>query len=79
MNKEEIKEKILLEKNASLIDVIEIAGNYYAKALVNSSDEDYEIRFEYYKIYEDSIFDLNEEELSEVKSFFEINLGNIVY
>lgn len=81
MNKEEIKKKILLEKNANLIDIIEIAGNSYAKALlVNSeSQTNLGLTYKYYKILENTIQDLTKEELESVKDFFEIGLGNIVY
>lgn len=81
MNKEEIKKKILLEKKANLIDLLEIAGNSYAKALlVNSETENnLGLTYKYYRILENTIQDLTAEELESVKSFFEIDLGNIVY
>lgn len=78
MNKEQIKEKILLEKNASLIDILEINNNCYAKALITFEGVT-NIEFKYYKISDDSIKDIEDSELKEVKSYFETNLGNIVY
>ncbi len=81
MNKEEIKKKILLEKNANLIDIIEIAGDFYAKALlVNSENKtNLGLTYKYYRISENSIQNLTTEEIETIKSYFEINLGNIVY
>ena len=81
MNREQIKEKILLEKNANLVDVIEIAGNSYAKALlINSEIEtNLNLTYKYYKVLEDTIQDITQEELKNVKSFFEIDLGDIIY
>lgn len=80
MNKENIKEKILLEKNASLIDILEIGGTNYAKTLELSNQKDLAvIKYKYYKIVENSILDLKPEELEEIRRFFETNLGNIVY
>lgn len=80
MNKEKIKEKLLLEKNSKLIDILEIAGTNYAKTLEISREENLaEVRYKYYKIVENSILDLKQEELEEISRFFEINLGNIVY
>lgn len=81
MNREQIKEKILLEKNANLVDVIEIAGNSYAKALlINSEIEtNLNLTYKYYKVLEDTIQDITQEELKSVKSFFEIDLGDIIY
>ena len=72
MNKEEIKKKILLDKNANLIDIIEIAGNSYAKALrVNAeSKNNLGLEYKYYKISENTIHDLTKEELERVKGFF---------
>lgn len=72
---------MLLERNANLIDIIEIAGNSYAKALlVNSENENnLGLTYKYYKILENTIQDLNPEELECVKDFFEINLDDIVY
>lgn len=81
MNREQIKEKILLEKNANLVDVIEIAGNSYAKALlINSEIEtNLNLTYKYYKVLEDTIQDITQEELKSVKSFLEIDLGDIIY
>lgn len=80
MNKEEIKKKILSEKNASLIDILEIGGTNYAKTLELSNQKDSAaIKYKYYKIVGNSILDLKPEELEEIRRFFETNLGNIVY
>lgn len=79
MDREQIKEKILLEKNANLIDILEIASELYAKALVSKEEKNNRISFDYYKISENTIQDLTEEEKDEIKHFFEINTGNIVY
>ncbi len=79
MDREQIKEKILLEKNANLIDILEIASELYAKVLVSTENEDYRISYDYYKISDNTIQDLTEEEKDEIKHFFEINTGNIVY
>lgn len=80
MNKEKIKEKLLLEKNSKLIDILEIAGTNYAKTLEISREENLAaVKYKYYKIVENSILDLKQEELEEISRFFEINLGNIVY
>lgn len=81
MNREQIKEKILLEKNANLVDVIEIAGNSYAKALLINSEVETNLNltYKYYKVLEDTIQDITQEELKSVKSFFEIDLGDIIY
>ena len=80
MNKEKIKEKLLLEKNSKLIDILEIAGTNYAKTLEISREENLSaVKYKYYKIVENSILDLIQEELEEISRFFEINLGNIVY
>ena len=79
MNKEEIKKKILEEKNANLIDIMELASDCYAKALVNLADDEHEVRFKYYKVDKDSIIDLTDEEMEKIKKVFEIDYGNIVY
>lgn len=81
MNREQIKEKILLEKNANLVDVIEIAGSSYAKALLIKSENEINpsLTYKYYKVLENAIQDVTQEELNSVKSFFEIDLGDIIY
>lgn len=81
MNREQIKEKILLEKNANLVDVIEIAGSSYAKALLIKSENEINpsLTYKYYKVLENAIQDVTQEELNRVKSFFEIDLGDIIY
>ena len=80
MNKENLKEKMLLEKNANLIDILEIGGTNYAKTLdLSIGKESGTVKYKYYKIDQNSILDLRPEELEEIKSFFETNLGNIVY
>lgn len=77
LDREKIKEKLLLEKNANLIDVLQIASSLYAKVLV--SDENYKISYNYFKISEDTIQDLTENEKEEIKHFFEINSEDVVY
>ncbi len=77
MDREKIKEKLLLEKNANLIDVLQIASSLYAKVLV--SDKNYKISYNYFKISEDTIQDLTENEKEEIKHFFEINSEDVVY
>lgn len=79
MNKEQIKEKLLLEKKSRLIDMLEINNNSYAKTLIISESNNSNIKFKYYKIKEDLIEDIDITELEKIKKYFEINLGNVVY
>ena len=79
MSKEELEKRFLKEKNANLIDIMEFASDCYAKALVNLADDEYEIRFKYYKIDKDLIIDLTDEESEKIRKIFEIDYGNIVY
>ena len=79
MNKEIINEKLIAQKNAKLIDVMEIAGKIYAKTLVVLEDGDSKFEYKYYEINKDNINELDNEKLKKIKSFFETNLGNVVY
>jgi hypothetical protein len=79
LNKEQIKEKLLLEKKSRLIDMLEINNNSYAKTLIISESNNSNIKFKYYKIKEDLIEDIDITELEKIKKYFEINLGNVVY
>lgn len=79
MNKEQIKEKILLQKNARLVDILEINNSCYAKTLAISKNPTTNIMFKYYKISNEDIEDIKNEELDKVRNLFENDLGNIVY
>ena len=79
MNKNEIKEKLQIEKNANLIDILEIGNKKYAKALLSLKNNKFNIIYRYYEIEENSIKELNEEEREKIKMFFEKKYGNVVY
>jgi len=79
MDKEKIRELLLTKKSAKLLDVMEIAGKFYAKTLIFLNEEGRNFDYKYYEIENENIKDLDQEKLQEIKSFFETNLGNIVY
>lgn len=79
MNKEQIKEKLLLERNARLIDTLEINNKKYAKAMIVLKQQGFNFEYKYYEITEDIINEISDSELENVKSFFEKDYGNIVY
>ena len=79
MNKEIINEKLIIQKNAKLLDIMEIAGKIYAKTLVILNEDNSKFEYRYYEIDEENINELDDEKLKKIKSFFETNLGNVVY
>lgn len=79
MNKEQIREKLLVEKNAKLIDILDLNNKHYAKTLIMSKGTDFNFEYKYYEILHETIKEINDIELEEIKQFFETNLGNIVY
>lgn len=79
MDKEIINEKLIIQKNAKLLDIMEIAGKIYAKTLVILNEDNSKFEYRYYEIDEENINELDDEKLKKIKSFFETNLGNVVY
>ncbi len=79
MNKEVIKEKILVQKKAKLIDILEINSKCYAKTMLILDTDNFEIEYKYYEIENDIIKDINEDDLEKVEQYFGKNHGLIVY
>ena len=79
MDKNDIKEKLKVQKNANLINTFEIGSKQYAKAILNFKNGNFNIIYKYYEILDNNIKELSEEEQERVKVFFEKKYGNIVY
>ena len=79
MNKKEIREKLLTEKKAKLIDTLEINSKTYAKTLISSKLHPLGIAYRYYQITETAIYDINNNELEFIKQNFETDDKNVVY
>lgn len=77
MNREELDEKLLIEKNARLIDEIEFNNKKYVKALkINKED----IEYKYYELLENNLKDVEDEiTLKYLKELNEANYGDIIY
>lgn len=79
MNKKQIQEKLLIEKDARLIDILEINHKKYAKAMIVLKQQGFNFEYKYYEISNDIINEITDSELENVRSFFEKDHGNIVY
>ena len=79
MNKEVIAEKLLIEKNARLIDIFEIGSKYYAKAIILFDESEFKIENKYYDVTNGNIKELEDDEQDEISQFFSKDYGNIVY
>ena len=79
MNKEVIAEKLLIEKNARLIDIFEINSRYYAKTITVTSQNSFKIQYKYYDVTDENVKELDSIQEEEISQFFTKDYGNTVY